>query len=165
MNRVNGRRAVILDAICRFHEELARDALSSILLVDAKANCLRLGAAPDLPADYIRAIDGIVIGPSAVSCGTAAYRAEPVIVSNIATDPLWADYKDLALAHGLRACCSSPILSAAGMVLGTFATYYREPRTPTPQERRDIERLTDLASIAVSVLSDGRANATPCVGG
>jgi signal transduction histidine kinase len=141
--------AAILDAICRFHEELARDSLSSIFLVDVKANCLRHGAAPNLPADYIRAIDGIVIGPSVGSCGTAAYRAEPVIVSDIATDPLWADYKDLALVHGLRACWSTPILSTADTVLGTFATYYREPRTPTPHQRSVIGQITKLASIAV----------------
>jgi PAS domain S-box-containing protein len=141
--------AAVLDGICRFHEELASDSLSSILLLDPKANCLRHGAAPNLPAEYIRAIDGAVIGPSAGSCGTAAYRAEPVIVSDIATDPLWADYKDLALAHGLRACWSTPILSTAGRVLGTFATYYREPRIPTPRERSVIEQITNLASIAL----------------
>jgi C4-dicarboxylate-specific signal transduction histidine kinase len=88
------------------------------------------------------------------SCGTAAYRAEPVIVSDIATDPLWADYRDLALAHGLRACWSTPILSSDGRVLGTFATYYREPRSPAPREHNFIEQITHLASIAV-----GRAQA------
>ncbi|HWO91244.1 MAG TPA: ATP-binding protein, partial [Methylomirabilota bacterium] len=83
------------------------------------------------------------------SCGTAAYRAEPVIVSDIATDPLWSDYRDLALAHGLRACWSTPILSSEGRVLGTFAIYYREPRTPTPQDQDLIEQITHLASIAI----------------
>jgi C4-dicarboxylate-specific signal transduction histidine kinase len=72
-----------------------------------------------------------------------------VIVSDIATDPLWADYRALALAHGLQACWSTPILSSAGKVLGTFAIYYREPRSPTPQEHNLIEQITHLASIAV----------------
>jgi PAS domain S-box-containing protein len=98
---------------------------------------------------YSEAIDGLVIGPSAGSCGTAAYRAEPVIVSDIATDPLWADKRDLALAYGLRACWSRPILSSEGRVLGTFATYYREPRSPTPQEHNVIEQITQLVAIAV----------------
>jgi PAS domain S-box-containing protein len=142
-------RALILDALCRLVEELASGSLSSILLLDPNTNRLRHGAAPSLPIPYTEAIDGGVIGPSAGSCGTAAYRAEPVIVSDIATDPLWADYRDLALAHELRACWSRPILSSEGKVLGTFATYYREPRSPTAEEQNVVEQITHLASIAL----------------
>ena len=142
-------RASILDAICRLVEELASGSLSSILLLDSDAGCLRHGAAPSLPIPYTQAIDGIVIGPSVGSCGTAAYRAEPVIVSDIATDPLWANFRELALAHGLRSCWSTPILSSGGKVLGTFAIYYREPRRPTPVDHNLIEQITHLASIAV----------------
>jgi PAS domain S-box-containing protein len=142
-------RALILDALCRLVEELVSGSLSSILLLDPKANRLRHGAAPSLPTKYTEAIDGAAIGPSAGSCGTAAYRAEPVIVSDIVTDPLWADYRDLASAHGLRACWSTPILSSEGRVLGTFAIYYRQPRSPTPQEHDVIEQITHLASIAI----------------
>ena len=142
-------RAPILDACCRLFEELSSGSLCSILLLDPKTNRLRHGAAPSLPMNYTEAIDGLVIGPSVGSCGTAAYRAEPVIVSDIDTDPLWADYRDLALAHGLRACWSRPILSSERRVLGTFATYYREPRSPTPREHNIIEQITHLASIAV----------------
>jgi PAS domain S-box-containing protein len=142
-------RDFILDTLCRVFEELSGDSLSSILLLDPSANCLRHGAAPNLPATYIEAIDGALIGPSAGSCGTAAYRAQPVIVPDIATDPLWVDYRDLALAHGLRACWSTPILSSEGRVLGTFATYYREPRSPAAHEHNVMEQITHLASIAV----------------
>jgi PAS domain S-box-containing protein len=142
-------RTFVLDASCRLVEELASGSLASILLLDPTANRLRHGAAPSLPMNYAEAIDGLVIGPSAGSCGTAAYRAEPVIVSDIATDPLWADKRDLALANGLRACWSRPILSSEGRVLGTFATYYREPRSPTPQEHNVIEQITQLVAIAV----------------
>jgi signal transduction histidine kinase len=142
-------RPVILDALCRLVEELAGGSLTSILLLDSNAGCLRHGAAPSLPAPYIEAIDGVVIGPAVGSCGTAAYRGEPVTVSDIAADPLWTDFRDLALAHGLRACWSTPIFSSAGRVLGTFAIYYREPRTPTPYEHNIIEQITHLASIAV----------------
>jgi PAS domain S-box-containing protein len=141
--------ALILDALCRLFEEVASGSLSSILLLDSSANRLRHGAAPSLPMLYTEAIDGIVIGPSVGSCGTAAYRAEPVIVSDIAADPLWADFRDLALAHDLRACWSTPILSSEGRVLGTFATYYREPRSPSPREHNFIEQITHLASIAL----------------
>src|SRR6267378_2391230 len=142
-------RAAILDALCRLVEELASGSLSSILLLDPTANCLRHGAAPSLPGAYTEAIDGIAIGPAVGSCGTAAYLGEPVMVRDIATDPLWADYRALALAHGLRACWSTPILSSDGKVLGTFATYYREPRSPTTQDHNLIEQVTHLASIAI----------------
>jgi NO-binding membrane sensor protein with MHYT domain/signal transduction histidine kinase len=142
-------RAVILDALCRVVEELASGSLSSVLLLDPNAKCLRHGAAPSLPAPYIEAIDGIVIGPAVGSCGTAAYRGEPVMVSDIATDPLWADYRDLALAHGLRACWSTPILSSEGRVLGTFAIYAREPHHPTAHEHNLVGQITHLASIAI----------------
>jgi PAS domain S-box-containing protein len=140
---------LILDALCRLVEELAGGALSSILLLEPNGNSLRHGAAPSLPKAYIDAIDGSVIGPSMGSCGTAAYRAKPVIVSDIANDPLWANYRDVALLHGLRACWSTPILSSEAKVLGTFAIYYREPRTPTPQQLEIIEQITHLASIAL----------------
>jgi PAS domain S-box-containing protein len=142
-------REPILEGACLLVEELASGSLCSILLFDPTSNRLCHGAAPSLPKIYTKAIDGIVIGPSVGSCGTAAYRAETVIVSDIATDPLWADFRDLALAHGLKACWSTPILSSAGRVLGTFATYYREPRRPSSQEHNVIERITHLVSIAI----------------
>jgi PAS domain S-box-containing protein len=150
-------RGLILDSACLLVEELSSGSLSSILLLDPSANCLRHGAAPSLPITYTEAINGAVIGPSVGSCGTAAYRAEPVIVSDIATDPLWTDYRDLAWAHELRACWSTPILSSAGRVLGTFATYYREPRSPSLQEINVIERITHLVSIAIErKLAEGK---------
>jgi PAS domain S-box-containing protein len=96
----------ILDSLCRFVEELIGGVLASILLLEG--DCLRHGGAPSLPKAHTGAINGIVIGPAAGSCGTAAYRGEPVVVEDIATDPLWADYRDLALPHSLRACWSTP---------------------------------------------------------
>jgi PAS domain S-box-containing protein len=140
--------ALILDALCRLVEELSSGSLSSILLLE-NGNRLRHGAAPNLPKSYTEAIDGAVIGPSVGSCGTAAYRKEPVIVSDIATDSLWVDYRDLALAHGLRACWSTPILSSDGRMLGTFAIYSRETGRPTAQQQNIIEQVTHLASIAI----------------
>jgi transcriptional regulator with GAF, ATPase, and Fis domain len=141
--------SMILDALCRLVEELATGSLSSILLLDPDGTRLWHGAAPSLPKSYIDAIDGSVSGPAAGSCGTAAYRKAPVIVSDIAQDPLWADYRDLALPHGLRACWSTPVLASDGRVLGTFAIYSREPSSPTPPQQSIIEQITDLASIAI----------------
>jgi signal transduction histidine kinase/DNA-binding NarL/FixJ family response regulator len=141
--------SLILDALCRLVEELSKGALSSILLLDPDGNRLWHGAAPSVPKSYIDGIDGATIGPVAGSCGTAAYLKEPVIVADIAQDPLWADYRDLALPHGLRACWSTPVLASDGRVLGTFAIYFREPGSPTPQQQNIIEQITDLASIAI----------------
>jgi len=94
-------------------------------------------------------VDGIAIGPKVGSCGTAAYLKRPVIVCDIAGDPLWADFRDLALAHGLRACWSTPIFASNGAVLGTAALYYREPREPNAQDLELIERMTHIAGIAI----------------
>ena len=84
------------------------------------------------------------------SCGTAAYRRAPVIVEDITTDPLWSDYRDVAAAHGLRACWSHPVFDSKRRVVGTFALYFREPRRPTPEHRRLIESATHLAAVAIT---------------
>jgi formate hydrogenlyase transcriptional activator len=140
---------VILDGLCRLVEEISSGSLATILLLDPNDNRLWHAAAPSLPKSYTDAIDGIVIGPSVGSCGTAAYRREPVIVSDIATDPLWTDYRQLPLSHGLRASWSAPIFSSEGSVLGTFAIYAREPGNPGPQHHKIIEQISHLASIAI----------------
>jgi PAS domain S-box-containing protein len=140
---------VILDGLCRLAEELSPTALASILLLDPDGLRLRHGAAPSLPKSYVDAIDGASIGPMAGSCGTAAYRNEPVIVADIADDPLWVDYRDLALPHGLRACWSTPVRASDGRVLATFAIYARQPGRPTALQQKSIERFTDLASISI----------------
>jgi PAS domain S-box-containing protein len=137
----------ILDALCRLVEENASGVLASILLVDGDR--LRHGGAPNLPKAYTDAIDGGLIGPRAGSCGTAAYRREQVIVCDIASDPLWADYRAIALPHSLRACWSTPIMSAEGKVMGTFAMYYREPRSPSRRDQDVIARTTHLAGVAI----------------
>src|SRR5437660_1890678 len=141
--------ADILDNLCLMVEEQSTGVLASVLLMVANGKQLRHGGAPNLPKTYTEAIDGAFIGRSVGSCGTAAYRAEQVIVSDIATDPLWADFRDLALAHSLRACWSTPIFSAEGKVIGTFAMYYREPRSPSAREQDMIKHITHLAGIAI----------------
>jgi two-component system cell cycle sensor histidine kinase/response regulator CckA len=123
--------------------------MCSLLLVDRAHGCVRHGAAPSLPADFVRRIDGSSIGPQAGSCGTAAYLGERVIVEDIATHPAWVDYRAFALPHGLRACWSSPIFSASRDVLGTFAMYYREPRGPDADDLELVEHATHLAAVAI----------------
>jgi hypothetical protein len=123
--------------------------LGSILLLDPDGAHLRPGAAPSLPKDYTAALDGAEIGACAGSCGTAAYMGAAVFVSDIATDPLWADYRDLALPHGLRACWSIPILTRGRKVLGTFAMYHREPREPTVRDLMLVDLITQTAALVI----------------
>jgi PAS domain S-box-containing protein len=141
--------ADVLQILSRTIEERSPGLLCSILLLDADGKTLRHGAAPSLPQDYVRAIDGRIIGPIAGSCGTAAFLGRAVAVSDIASDPLWAENRNLALSHGLRACWSTPFFTGDGQVLGTFAMYYREPRSPGSRDLQIIERATHLATIAV----------------
>ena len=123
--------------------------LCSVLLLDEDGQHVRHGAAPSLPKAYTKAIDGLCIGPNAGSCGTAMYRREPVVVTDILQDPLWELYREVAKPHGLRACWSVPILAHSGKALGSFAMYYREPRSPGPAETRVLELATHLAGIAI----------------
>ena len=123
--------------------------LGSILLLDAEGKHLLHGAAPSLPRAYCEAIHGTEIGACVGSCGTAAFLGAAVYVSDIATDPLWADFKDLALRHGLRACWSIPILSQGGRVLGTFAMYHREPREPTFRDLLLVDLTIQTAALVI----------------
>jgi PAS domain S-box-containing protein len=138
-----------LDFYLRLIEAQSPGMLSSILLLDDDGIHVRHAAAPSLPERYVRAIDGLAIGPAAGSCGTAAYRREPVIVEDIATDPLWEAYRDSALPHGLRACWSTPILDPNRRVLGTFALYFRMPGRPSPRHRQLIDVTTHVAALAI----------------
>lgn len=139
----------VLDAHVRSIEAQSHDWLCSILLLDADGRTLRNGAAPSLPDEYNDAIDGLQIGPDAGSCGSAAYHKKPVVVTDIAADSRWGDFRELALKYGLRACWSRPILSAANEVLGTFAVYYREAREPELQHQQIVEAACSLAAVAI----------------
>jgi two-component system, cell cycle sensor histidine kinase and response regulator CckA len=139
----------ILGTLCTSIETHYSGLLCSVLILDADGKTLKSGAAPTLPKEYCQAVDGVAIGPSAGSCGTAVYRREAVIVSDIAIDPLWENFRHLALPHGLRACWSTPIASQDGGILGTFAMYYREPRTPDAEHLQFVAHATRLAAIAM----------------
>jgi PAS domain S-box-containing protein len=141
--------ATVLESIARLVEEQRPGMLCSILLLGKSRKTLHHGAAPSLPPSYVQAIDGIAIGPTVGSCGTAAFLEKTVIVSDISSDPLWAMYRDLALPHGFRACWSMPIFSSDKLVLGTFAQYHRAPQSPTDDDLRLVERFCDLAGIAI----------------
>src|SRR5882672_5502447 len=139
----------ILENLVRVVEAQFAGLLCSVLLLDDDGQHVRHGAAPSLPKAYTKAIDGLCIGPKAGSCGTAMYRREPVIVTDILQDPLWEPYRAVAEPYGLRACWSTPILAHSGNALGSFAMYYREPRSPSPAETRVLEMATHLAGIAI----------------
>ena len=139
----------ILTNLVLLMEGQAEGLRCSILLLSRDGIHVRHGAAPNLPDVYVKAVDGAPIGPRAGSCGTAMYTRQAVVVTDVLTDPLWADYRDLAKISGLRACWSTPILSSQGEVLGSFAMYRQESRGPRPEEQRLTEVATHLAGIAI----------------
>lgn len=138
----------IADLLCKRAEELAPGAICSILSITRDGR-IKPVAAPSLPQYYSDALDGLEIGPTTGSCGTAAYLGVPVEVDDISTDPLWAPYKDLALPLGLMACWSSPIKARDGRVVATFAFYYRAKRGPSVLERSIVQTCVHLCTIAI----------------
>jgi PAS domain S-box-containing protein len=151
LEHIAGGRSLthVLEEIVRLVEAQGDGMLCSILLLDAEAGRMRHGAAPHLPRELVQGIDGAAIGPREGSCGAAAYLRQTVVVDDIGTHPNWTSYRQLALPFGLRACWSSPIFAPGGDVLGTFAMYYGEARTPTRREQTWVARATHLAAIAI----------------
>lgn len=140
----------VLTELLRAVEAISQDGvLTSILLLSEDGKRLSHCAAPGLDPAYTAALDGLEIGPAVGSCGTAAYLRQPVIVRDIATDPLWSDFRELALSFGLRACWSVPILSSEARVLGTFATYYRKPKRPARLDSQIVNTVTRTAVVAI----------------
>lgn len=134
--------------ICREVERVAPDLIASVVAVDPEHR-LRPLAGPSMPQAFSEYIDGVPIGPAVGSCGTAAWRGRPVVVADIATDPLYAPYAGAALACGLRACWSNPIKSSSNQVLGTLAFYYRKPREPAPWHVKLAELCVHLCALAM----------------
>lgn len=141
----------ILNALCLAIEEYQMDTLASVLLLDLDGAHLKSVAGPNLPKSWTQQMEKMPIGPCAGSCGTAAYRKLPVIVSDIATDSLWdvPEHRASALQHGFQASWSSPVLSSEGNVLGTFCMYYRNKRSPNAQDLELIELATHVARVAI----------------
>ncbi|WP_245687298.1 SpoIIE family protein phosphatase [Streptacidiphilus griseoplanus] len=144
----------VLEGMCRTIEGLSPRVLVSVLLIDENGHQLRHGAAPSLPDFYNQAIDGSEIGPCVGSCGTAAYRRAGVIVTDIAHDELWTDFRELARTARLGACWSNPIMSTTGELLGTFAFYHRTPRTPREE---DLDLCAVFARTAALAIERDRA--------
>src|SRR6266516_4042646 len=141
----------ILNALCLIIEEQRSGTLASVLLLNPDGVHLDVVAGPSLPKEWTQKMEQLPIGPCAGSCGTAAYRGSPVIVSDIATDQLWnvREHRASALKHGLRASWSNPVLSSQGKVLGTICMSYREPQSPNSQDLELIELATHLVRIAI----------------
>ena len=157
MIAANAPLGEILASLVLLIEAQSPEMLCSVLLLSDDGNHIRHGAAPNLPEQYVRAVDGAPIGPKSGSCGTAMHRGKPVIVTDIFADPLWEDYCHLAAGTGLRACWSTPIMSGRGKVLGSFAMYYRQPRTPTGDEARLTDVATRIAGMAIEHQRDQEA--------
>ncbi len=140
--------AFILEELCRLFDRISTSSMASILLIDGEDR-LRKGAGPNLPAELLSLFDGMKIGPAVGSCGTAAYRKEQVIVTDIDTDPLWADFREPARQYGLRAGWSTPIFSSERRLLGVFGIHWHKPQGPTSIHFRLIDSITHIASVAI----------------
>lgn len=140
----------VLEVVCEEVERLAPEVAASILAVDEQG-LLHPLSSPSLPFSYSSQLDGVAIGPQVGSCGTAAWRKSPVLVTDISTDPLWADFKHLILPLGFNVCWSTPILQPDGKVLGTFAFYYREngPFVASSFHQQLVQACTDLCALAM----------------
>src|SRR5580693_9813437 len=141
--------ADILERLCEAVDAQASNIKSAVMLMDVDGMHLRTAAGPRLANGWIEAITPLAIGPTVGSCGSAAFMKQRVIVSDIATDPLWAKFRELALSYGLRAAWSQPLLSKNQDVLGTFGMYYTEPRTPSETDLQLIEGAGHIAVIAI----------------
>ncbi len=144
-----------LDTLARVVERHSSEFRASVLLRSDDGTKLLDCAGPRLPVEYRNAIHGSAIGEGQGSCGTAAFRGERVIVTDIERDPLWDDYRHLALPHGLRACWSEPIRAKDGALLGTFALYYDEPREPTSGDLKIIEAAAARAGVMLDRARSG----------
>ena len=151
MMAAGGELGRTIEAIVRMVEEqaiLPHPTLGSVLRLDESGRAWTV-AAQSLPEEYSAAINGFTIGPGEGSCGTAMHTKGRVVVEDIANDPLWAGYKEVALRHGLRACWSEPIVGADGLVLGSFAMYFKEVHGPGERELRVMASAAHLAGIAM----------------
>jgi formate hydrogenlyase transcriptional activator len=146
----------ILENLCSSFDGHSSSFISSILLMDSDGKQLRFGAGARVPKEWVEFINPVTIGPRKGSCGTAAFLKKQVIASDIATDPLWVDFRDVALRNGLRAAWSQPIVSKDNEVLGTFCIYCREARTPRPS---DIQLIEGAGHVALIAIERGRAQA------
>lgn len=140
----------VLTRVMEFMDAHLSGVRTSVLLLEPGGARLRSVPAPTLPTAYTDAIDGLLVGPGMGSCGSAAYHGREVVTRDIAADPHWTGYHEVALAHGLRACWSLPLSSPSGDVVGTFALYYPEPHEPTQEEREFAQVAAHLAEVAVS---------------
>ncbi len=139
----------VLERLVRLIESQSIGIFGCVLLVDQDQVRLRRGAAPSMAPAYVDTLDGLAIGPDVMSCGTAVHRRQTVVVADIEQDPLWRNYRELAIAHGYRACWSTPIISHQGDALGVFAMYATAAREPTPVETKLIEVAARMAGLAI----------------
>jgi len=141
----------ILEALCQFVESTARGCYCSVVLVDASGTRIEHGASPSLPPSFLASILGSPVNVDSGPCAMAACLNQQVIAGDLEAETRWAEHAwcQMAMAHGLRACWSTPIASTAGKILGAFAIYYNEPRTPSAQDQSLIGQFTAIASIAI----------------
>jgi GAF domain-containing protein len=141
--------AAVLAHLTLTVETLSPGSVASILVLDPEG-LLRNGASPNLPADYLQAIDRLRPDANVGTCAAAAATGEIVVTPDFQADSRWAELRHLPLALGYQSAWSMPIKAGDGRVLGTFGTYFRERREPSPSEREIVAQLVPLAAAAIS---------------
>ena len=145
----------ILTLLARAGEDLAGPGASVSILVLDEDGLLRNGASPNLPADYLDAIDGLKPDARVGTCAAAAATGSVVLTPDFFADDKWAELRHLPRSLGFVGAWSMPIKSPLGTVLGTFGTYFRDRRSPTPEERRGVELLAAAAAVVLAKGTDG----------
>jgi PAS domain S-box-containing protein len=136
----------IVETLLKGIEEIHDDAFTSLLVLQGDG-AVQPFVAPRLPAGFTEKLRGLKLGPNDGSCGAAMHKKETVIVKDISTDPLWKDYKTLALQFNLKACWSLPVINSSGKTMGSFAIYYKEIKNPSPSELSTLERVRNILRI------------------
>ncbi|RJG01919.1 EAL domain-containing protein [Noviherbaspirillum sedimenti] len=139
----------ILATLTRLIEDQSERGKCAIALLNAERSHLHAVVAPSLPRGFVDAMTGLAVGPCHASAGTAAFRREPVLATDIASDPLWIMWRELALPHGLQTCSAWPIFGKNNKVLGALSLYHRERHQPSENELQVIEIAANLTGIAI----------------
>ncbi|HEU4472309.1 MAG TPA: PAS domain-containing protein [Flavisolibacter sp.] len=127
-------------------EALHEDAYCSVLLL-RQDDRIEPFAAPRLSPAFTKYLYGLAIGPEEGSCGAAMATKQIIISSNIDTDPAWNKYRSLVGQFGIKACWSLPIIHSQGRVMGSFAIYFMQPRSPLPAEMATMERMRNILRV------------------
>ena len=146
-----------LEYLARVIERTVDSAKCAISLFEHDGGRLRCITAPNLPAEFLDAVNGMKTGPGGSPCGLAAYRREPVVTVDLAAETPWSRFRGVALPFGIRACWSQPILDQEGEALGAISLYYDKPHDPDEEDIRLVDAMGPIARLAIQHVQQAQA--------